>query len=76
MNREPQQPYRPFRREDGVLVHTEGDVELRIHRDQIGRLYPHRWWPDGTAVGGWRGPMAFGYTTADLVAMGDAARKL
>lgn len=69
-------PYRPFRREDGVLAHVEGETEIRIHRDGIGRLYLHRWWPDPEAEDGWRGPMAFGFTTAELVALGDAARKL
>jgi hypothetical protein len=70
-------PYRPFERETGVLVRIdETGAELRLHADSAGRWHAHTWWRDAMSQDGWRAPVAFGFSTADLVAMGDAARKL
>jgi len=71
------QQYRPFEREAGVLVRVdEGGAELRLHRDSNGRWHAHTWWRDATSFDGWRAPVAFGFSTADLVAMGEAAREM
>lgn len=69
--------YRPFRREDGVLARADvPGVELRLHRDDFGRWHAHRWHRDPSSPDGWRGPVAFGFTPEDLVAMGGAAMAL
>ena len=77
MNRAPHEPYRPFRREDGILARIdENGDELRMHRDGRGFWHAHRWRADPTSHDGWRGPVAFGFTPADLVALGGAALAL
>lgn len=77
MNRAPHEPFRPFRREDGVLARVdESGDELRIHADGRGFWHVHRWRADPTSYDGWRGPVAFGLTVEDLVALGAAAMAL
>lgn len=77
MNRAPYEPYRPFARESGALARTEanGD-ELRVHRDDKGRLHPMRWHVSEWASDGWRCAVPFGYSPEDLVALGAAAMAL
>lgn len=77
VNRAPCEPFRPFRREDGVLARVDdaGD-EIRLHADGRGFWHVHRWRADPTAPDGWRGPVAFGFTPEDLVALGGAAMAL
>jgi len=77
MNRATYEPFRPFRREDGVLARVDetGD-ELRLHHDGRGFWHVHRWRADPTSTDGWRGPVAFGFTPEDLVALGAAAMAL
>lgn len=77
MNRAPYVPFRPFRREDGVLARTDEDgSELRIHRDERGRWHPHRWHRDPTSHDGWRAPVCYGFTLEDLLALGAAVMAL
>jgi len=77
VNRAPHEPYRPFRREEGVLARAdENGDQLRLHHDGRGLWHAHRWRTDPTSPDGWRGPMAFGFTPDDLVAMGAAAMAL
>ena len=71
------EPFRPFRREDGVLARVDEDGgELRLHRDDRGRWHPHRWHADPTSHDGWRAPVAYGFTPEDLVALGGVAMAL
>jgi hypothetical protein len=67
---DPYPPYRPFKRESGVLARVdENGDELRLHWDGVGRLHACRWRVDQTSHDGWRGPAAYDFTPADLAAM-------